>query len=296
MKLQDALSGFLRSRELRCSGKGMENYKYEVPTFVRHLWAQGLTETEEIRPAHVEGYMADCRARGVNNTTLHSYRARVAAFLNWLAEDGHCAADIMAKVYKPRPAQHIRKTYSEEEVRALLEFARLQPMPYWRAFDVALLHLLLDTGIRAGEVAGLNIEDLHEGNRIKVRGKGDKERWVTVCPATAAALGDYLKFRGPLRPSDPVFISNLGSRVTQHSLYQRIRRMGRRIGIDAGVHRFRHSFAVMSLKNGGSVKDLQFFLGHEKLSTTAVYLEGYLADEALEKHRAFSPVTALMQH
>lgn len=296
MEIQGALDAFMRSRELRCSPKGLESYRYEVPTFVRYLLSQDVKDTAEITPALVEGYLGECRDRGVNNNTLRAYRARVAAFVNWLGENDHCREGIMRRVYKPRASQHIRKTYSEDEVRALLEYARLQPMPYWATFDVAVLLLLMDTGIRVSELCGLDMEDLQEGGRVKVLGKGQKERFVAVSPATASAMASYLKFRGLLRPTDPVFVSVLGSRVTQHGLYQRMRRLGQRIGVETHPHKFRHTFALMAVKNGANPKALQLFLGHSKLATTDEYLQAFGNQDAINDHEKFSPVRAMFQH
>lgn len=296
MELQAAVDAFLRSRELRCTIKTLAGYAYDITAFLRSLWAQGIEDTADLTAKHVEEFLTEARNRGVNNNSLRSYRARAAAFVNWCGQQGHCPEGIMLRVHKPRASQHIRKTYSEEEIHALLEFARLRPVRYWAAFDVALLMVLMDTGVRITELCNLNVGDLAKGGRMKVCGKGDKERYVIVSPATGEALASYLKFRGPLRPTDPLFISALGRRVSHGGLYQRVRRLGHRIGVETHPHKFRHTFALMALKNGANPKALQLFLGHSKLATTDEYLKGFSTEDALRDHQGFSPIAAMMKH
>ena len=297
MELQEAFNDFLRSRAaMGCSSKTVATYKGELGMLIHCLRSQGVDRTEAIEHDHLNDFLSEANNRGVNNNSLHSYRARMSAFINWCGENGHCAPDLMRKVARPRLAPRMRKTYTNDEALALLEFARLRPIPYWAAFDNALLMTLFDTGMRIGEACALNVGDVLPEGKVRLKGKGDKERYVMASWPTLEALSRYLRMRGFLRASEPLFLSSTGGRVTRAGLYRRLQRMGAQIGITVSPHRFRHTFAKMALENGANIKTLQMFLGHSKLATTDEYLQGFGNAEALKAHQDFSPVQRMFQH
>ena len=293
--VRDAYHAFLLSRQaMGCTLSTYHTYRTELLAILREIMDE---EIAGIRPEHLQSCLAQVFNRGIARHTMASYRSRVAAFINWCAMMGYCQDGLMRPIPKIRPGRSIRRIYTEDELRALLEFARLRPNPYAAALDVALIMFMMDTGVRAGELCNLNVEDLSTDGKIKVRGKGDRERYVAVSPATLDALARYLRMRGSLRPSEPVFLSEKGMRVTTFGIYQRLRHLGDRIGIHVNPHKFRHTFAKMALTNGANVKDLQFFLGHSQLQTTDHYLSGFGNEQAIQDHEKFSPVRAMMmQH
>ncbi len=145
-----------------------------------------------------------------------------------------------------------------------------------------MLLLLLDTGLRASEVCSLDVGDL-DGELIKVRGKGDRDRFVRISEMTRKALEHYLEMRRQPSGDAPLFINRgfgqnyhaRGTRIGVHALYQRIKRLGKRAGISTSPHRWRHTFAAFALRNGANVKALQDFLGHSSLMTTDNCLRGF---------------------
>lgn len=297
MELQAALDGFMRSRKaIACSEKTLATYARECRIYARYFDEEGIQDTAQIVPEQLQSFLAAAYDRGISSHTLKSYRLRLGAFINWCAEMGYCPEGMMQKVRRVQASRFFRKTYTEDEFKALLEFARLRPFPYWAKFDVAVLMLLMDTGMRVGELCGLKIGDMSPDGKIKLRGKGHRDRYVTASPATLNAVAEYLKLRGTLRPTEPLFLNKDGMPVTDHGIYQRLRRLGRRIGIAVNPHKFRHTFAQMALQNGANIKDLQMFLGHSQLQTTDNYLQGFGNDQALRDHENFSPVRGMFQH
>jgi len=295
MLVRDAIAAFLVSRKaMGCTRQTYDTYRRELPMLLAGVLDE---EVASLGPESLQACMAEVYDRGVSAATMKSYRLRIAALVNWCALMGYCPDGLMRGLPKVRTSQFIRRTYTEDEFKALLEFARLRPNRYWAAMDVALLTLLMDTGIRVGEACALNVEDLGPEGKIKVRGKGNKERFVCICAQTAEALAGYLRMRGPvLRTFDPLFLTDKGSRPTPGGIYRRLHRLGGRIGIPVNPHKFRHTFASQALANGANIKALQFFLGHAQLQTTDRYLSGFGNDQALEDHGKFSPIAAMFQH
>jgi integrase/recombinase XerC len=155
------------------------------------------------------------------------------------------------------------------------------------ARDLAMLELFYSTGIRLGELAGLNEQDVDlVSDQLKVRGKGRKERIVPVGRHASRALRRYYRFRDAVLAATgqerrAVFVSGRGKRLTPRSVQLAIKRLlGGLVGRGAGgpgragslhVHSLRHSFATHLLDAGADLRAVQELLGHASLSTTQVY-------------------------
>lgn len=158
--------------------------------------------------------------------------------------------------------------------------------------DQAILLCLVDTGIRATELCELRMKDVSiVGREIDVFGKGSKERTLPMSEDTAKAIDDYLaNERGSASALAPLFASHTDDALDRGSLRQLIQRIGERAGVrNAHPHRFRHTFAINFLRNGGDPYSLQVILGHSTMEMVKEYLA--LAQADLEAaHRKASPV------
>ena len=168
---------------------------------------------------------------------------------------------------------------SEEEVRGLLATPRTDTVMGLR--DRALLVLLYATGIRASECAGLVEEnvDLVEGV-IRVMGKGGDERAIPLHPEVVHVLLQYRAARGTSGASKPFFRSRGGGPLSRMSIYERVRRYGRKARIEKTLspHRMRHTFAAHLVKAGVNLVTIRDLLGHRCISSTQIYLHTTVED------------------
>jgi integrase/recombinase XerD len=165
--------------------------------------------------------------------------------------------------------------------------------------DRTIVYLLFDSGIRAEELCNIQIKDLNMGNNsITVRGKGagnDKaERTVYYGKQTARSLWKMLAPRlGKAAPDSPLFLNSrtaVEAPMNRNMLWQMLKDLGERAGVaNVHPHRFRHTFAVTYLRNGGDVFTLQTLLGHSDMEMTRRYLALANVDCA-NVHRKASPV------
>jgi integrase/recombinase XerD len=135
--------------------------------------------------------------------------------------------------------------------------------------------VLLDSGLRASELASLCYGDYEAKlGRLHVRqGKGGKDRHVFLGATGRRLLWRYLATRKNIRPTEPLFATRDLTPLNRNSLLLLIKRIAMRAEVsDAGLHRFRHTFAINFLRNGGNVLELQRMLGHEKLDTLNIYV------------------------
>ena len=141
--------------------------------------------------------------------------------------------------------------------------------------DYAILMLFLNCGIRRSELVALNLTDVYE-DRIRVVGKGNKERTVYFGSACRKALDIYLVERNKKVLSDnkALFGSRDGNRISVSAVHRLVKKHLLAAGLDAtqfSAHKLRHTAATMMLSGGVDVKTVQEVLGHENLNTTQIY-------------------------
>ncbi len=141
--------------------------------------------------------------------------------------------------------------------------------------DYAILMLFLNCGIRRSELVGLNMTDVYE-DRIRVVGKGNKERIVYFGSACRKAIDAYMPIRNKVVLTDnrALFGSRNGNRISVDAVHALVKKAFLKAGLDAtqfSAHKLRHTAATMMLSSGVDVKTVQEVLGHENLNTTQIY-------------------------
>jgi len=245
-------------------------------------------------------------AKTLSKKSILNVHTALHALWTWATREGYADEHIMRRVPRPRPEQRAVVPYSKEDVVGMLE-ACAKTDTYTRPGkkacansrptalrDRAVILLLLDTGIRASELCDLMLSNLDQKNsRIKIFGKGSKERLLPFGKRTAKAIWRYLATRSDCLPSNPVFLSTNGydDPLNRTVLRRLLRRLGDRVQVTpvANVHRFRHTFAINFLRNGGDAYTLKAMLGHSTLDMVQRYLMIAQADTDAAHKRA-SPV------
>lgn len=253
---------------------------------------------QNIEKGRIEAFLASCN---VSKKTLLNYHTGLSALWTWATEQGYARANPLRQIERPRPETRAIVPFSENEIRAMLgALGRSRPyndrgttathsLPNQER-NRAMILLMLDTGLRAEELCGARVEDLDLKNQhLKVFGKGDKERILPFCARTAQAIWKYLAGRGS-PATGALFQTEDGAPLDRHRVYKQLGAIGRRAGVrGAHPHRFRHTFAINFLRNGGNIYVLQMLLGHTTLDMCKKYLN--LAQADLESvHRIASPV------
>jgi site-specific recombinase XerD len=252
---------------------------------------------------------ADVRAflnsqNGLSAKTLLNYHTGLSALWTWAVKEHLVERHIIREVDPPRPEQRAIVPYTQSDLQAMLD-ACDRSQPYIRPGkrecdherptalrDRAILILLVDTGMRASELCRLRIADVDlKNHRVRVMGKGRKERTLPISPRTSQVLWRYLATRDDAqRQAAFLFITRTGTAISRFNLRHTLRRCGDRAGVTGvTVHRFRHTFAIQFLRNGGQIFALQRILGHATLDMVQRYLA--IAQADVERaHQDASPV------
>jgi integrase/recombinase XerD len=180
--------------------------------------------------------------------------------------------------------------YSESQMRVLASLPDAVTRKGRR--DRAIIDLLCATGLRASEVVGLAVRDVTPTLLLVRCGKFGKQRYVPVLKATWAAIEAYLALH-PAKPDEPLFRTLEGEALTRRMLHKIVTGYSRQLGLrGAGLHTTRHSAATLWLNKGVSLPRVQAGLGHESITTTAIYIRTATAALVAEFQRCLEPAPA----
>jgi site-specific recombinase XerD len=207
-------------------------------------------------------------------SVLHHHK-NLRAFFRWCAADGLIDVNPMAGIPEPRVKPEAIEPFSPQQIAGMFRAANDTKQP---RRDQAIIALLVSTGIRASELCGVRREDIAE-NQLRIRGKGSKQRWVGLTPQTETLINLQLT-TGAATVFD----------LKRYGLYWVIRRLADAAGVTkAHPHRFRDTFAVRFLENGGGIDDLQVLLGHSNITMTLRYIQWGRAQRAIAGHMKYAP-------
>lgn len=241
--------------------------------------------------------------------TVLNIHTNLSALWHWAVDESFVKTNIVRSIQPPAISDAVIEPFTREEIEKLLRACdhgrtwKTRPETVSERStairDRAIILTLLDTGVRASELAGMQFKDLNMStNTIKVRGKGPgrdaKERLVYIGKRTAQAIWKSLLPRiNDMQDDTPIFV--VGFKGDWRPLSrEHLRLLVHRIGERAGVrkvhpHRFRHTFAITYLRNGGGEFTLCALLGHTDLEMTRRYARIAQVDTA-NGHRKAGPV------
>lgn len=273
----DDLELFLRhlALERRLSPRTVDAYRQDVQALSEFLERSG-TDLRGATYRLLRRWLAHLSTRGFARSTIARRAAAVRTFYRFAAKRGLVAKNPASLLVSPKLGSRLPSVLKPGEADALVE----APFPddVWGARDRALLELLYGCGLRVSEACGLNTGDVDlDRNRVRVLGKGGRERETPLGEAAWDALAAYLKVRSELKEAagDPgaLFRNRRGKRLSSRdarAVVEKYRRMvlsGRRVS----PHTLRHSFATHLMEGGADIRAVQELLGHASLSSTQRY-------------------------
>ncbi len=281
------------------SRRTIDWYRTYLDDFAKFASRDGRPATlEHLAPAIARRWLLatqSTRARPLAPNSIAGRVRTLRAFAGWVQRELQLGAHPLAGLPIPKVPDVLVPSLTAPELRALLGAVEDRSSDVAR--DRAIVLLMLDTGIRLGELVAVSIcdVDLIEG-RCRVMGKGSKERVVPLGGRTRRAIRMSLLSRGPLAADDPLFVGRRGSRLTPRAVQQLVGRLARSAGLTqrCSPHVLRHSFARAFLANGGDVFSLQRILGHSPSSLQVARRYVRLMDDDLRAiHRRVSPADRL---
>jgi integrase/recombinase XerC len=255
-------------------------YAGDVAALLAHAAEHGASGPAEIDLGLLRSWLAAQQAAGAARTTLARRAAAARAFTAWSARTGRSGADPGGRLASPKPHRTLPTVLRSTDAAALLDSmtAECQAGDPVALRDRALLELLYATGMRVGELCGLDLPALDAARRtVTVLGKGAKERVVPFGAPAAVAVDDWVHRGRPAligdRSGQALFLGIRGGRLDPRAARSIVHRRLRSVpdAPDIGPHGLRHSAATHLLDGGADLRSVQELLGHATLATTQIY-------------------------
>jgi len=265
-------------------------YQYHLDKFLHHVEDTAIEEAAQ--PAVVREFLANLRRQDGRTYSPHYvdqvYRT-LNTFFEWCVREDAIDLNPLRRVRRPRVPQTKSPRLTIEEVDRLLEAVKRGPNP---ARDLAMICLAVDSGLRRGEIIGLELDHVDlDGGVIRVVGKGNKEREVPLDGFTCHSLRVYLALRPRSVETKKVFLTRKGRPFTANGIQTLIYRLKERAGLpQLRWHLLRHTFANLWLSKNGNLRYLQEILGHSDIKTTASIYTNPELDELKAAHDDAAPL------
>ena len=254
----------------------VRNYKTDVEPLRDYMQSRGIDELDALDRNALRAYLAWLGGLGYVRASIARKLSALRTLLRWLLSSGLIDRDPLPHRRVMKLEQRLPRFLSRDEAARLVVAPEMSKPLGPR--DRALLELVYGGGLRVSEARDVNVQDVNLNAReVRVVGKGSKQRIVLIGESARDALGLYVREVRPKLANhlsgNALFLNRFGSRLSQRSIQEKVRRYASGVGLGSGVHThtLRHSFATHLLEGGADLRVVQELLGHASPATTQVY-------------------------
>lgn len=303
MKIKDCVEDFLYENVLqRKSDETVKVYRKRLKVFEAFCENEmKIADIEDISQITVKRFSMFLIHKDYKATTANSILNVVRLMLRYSCEEGYISSDFSKAFSFQKEEKVVVPAFTAKEVKQLLSECKKSKHNsprdrYVNARNTAILTVMFDTGIRAGEVCGISNKDVNlEGEFIMIRhGKGDKSRVVPLTIPTRKAIFKYIRIRdeyfsdGRFNLDDALFLTYLGKRMRTAAIEDVFRKLGSDMK-RCHPHMTRHTYAVqMVTSQDVSLVELQRLLGHTNLNHTRVYTDSLTSESLIQRTKSKS--------
>ena len=260
----DLLRLFLTAKEVEgCSERTITYYESTIQHMVEVV---GKPYTQ-IESDDLRGYLADYESkRNASKVTIDNIRRILSSFFSWLEDEDYIVKSPVRRIHRVKTATIAKEVLSDENLETLRDSCA-------NVRDLAIVDMLATTGMRVGELVGLDIDDIDLQEReCIVTGKGNKQRPVYFDARAKLHLQAYLENRTDDSPALFVTLDSTASRLSIGGIEARLRELGRSCGVGrVHPHKFRRTLATHAIDKGMPIEQVQKLLGHARIDTTMHY-------------------------
>ena len=260
----ELLGAFISSKKVEgCSDKTIHYYKSSIEKLI----AAVKKNVCDIATNDIRCYLADQQEqRGLSKVTIDNLRRIYSSFFSWLEDEDYITKSPVRRIHKVRTNALVKEVLTDENIEVLRDSCH-------ELRDIAMIDLLLSTGMRVGELVKINRDDIDfQERQCVVFGKGNKEREVYFNARTKIHLKKYLEQRTDTNPALFVSLHEPHTRLTISGVEVRLRQLGKRVNLNkVHPHKFRRTLATMAIDKGMPIEQVQKMLGHVKIDTTLHY-------------------------
>jgi site-specific recombinase XerD len=248
-----------------------KHYMSDLAIFYQFV---GDVAPQTITPKMISDFVETPSNRGLKGATINRRLSTLSSFFEFLifeAEDDSCSNPVQWKRHSIRSGHHLPRDVSDTTVRQLLEVID-------DVRDRAIFSLMINAGLRVGEIVALQLDDLHPLEttnlaRLRVRGKGDKERIVWLTAEVVQQIQPWRQQR-PQTENPYLFVNQHRRPLSVSGIQFRLKQYCQRAGVQLTCHQLRHTFARRLVEHNMPIDSLAKLLGHSDLQTTQRYIDG----------------------
>jgi integrase/recombinase XerD len=293
MKWQLALKDYLNYLRIErgLSENSISNYALDIKKLITWLDDSKIHTTAITIKAEIIQEFIYTIAKDINPRSQSRIISGLKGFFNYLIFENYRETNPLELIESPKIGRKLPDTLAIEEIDQLIKAIDLSSAQGER--NRAMLETLYGCGLRVSELTTLKISDLFfKEVFIKIKGKGDKQRFVPIGDTTIKYIEIYRKevrVHQKIMPKaqDTLFLNRRGNQLTRAMIFTIIKQLAEKIGINKVIspHTFRHSFATHLLENGADLRAIQQMLGHQSITTTEIYthIETSFLQETISK-------------
>lgn len=258
------LNKFILSKEIEgCSNRTLNYYKDNI----NKMFDAVNLPVNEITTEILRNYLADYKSNSsAGMVTIDNIRRTLSSFFAWLENEDYIVKSPVRRIHKVKTTRRVKETLTDENLEKLRDTCS-------NVRDLAILELLISTGMRVGEITRLNISDMNFQERsCIVLGKGNSEREVYFSVKSKMYIKKYLETRTD--DNEALFVSLIKpyNRLGISGIEILIRNLWKEANINkVHPHKFRRTMATMAIDKGMPIEQVQKLLGHIKIDTTMEY-------------------------
>lgn len=263
------------------SDKTITAYNSDLQDFIRFIKNRKLKENTIL--LYVQHLTND---RKLKDSSINRKLIVLKMFFKYLFQQQIIETNFFTRLnFKYKRERKLPKTLAIQDVSKLLNYYEEQarsarrPFEIWKSIrNLALVDILISTGIRIAEASAISLDDLiMQEHVILIHGKGRKQRLIYIsCPQTWENLVAWLRIRNTKQTNtNQVFVNKYGNQLSIHGIEYIYNSVKNAVGINANStpHYLRHTFATNLLSNGADLRSVQEILGHSSVATTEIYTE-----------------------
>ena len=259
-------------------------YKNNILQLINYLESININDIKSVKYETIRGYLSYLHENKYKSKSISRMISSMRSFFKYLKVENIITNNPMTLISNPKLEKKLPKYLTINEVEKILNVPDMNDKIGIR--DAFILELLYVSGIRVSELVNIKLNDIEESQRrIKILGKGNKERYVLYGSRCSELLKKFISVRSNFLkyPNDYLILSKTGRKINTREIRNIINRIKTKAGISISIspHTFRHTFATHMLNEGADLRTVQELLGHENLSTTTIYT--HLTNEKLRR-------------